>query len=89
MQAAESACRSGGIGRPADLCEIGVDLSEGLPYNEDVVKYSFMFLFSDRCGERLRGKQVRVLRGPATVIGLPKLADIHWETGKEERGYRP
>lgn len=35
-------------------------------------------------GERLRGKQVRVLRGPATVIGLPKLADIHWETGKEE-----
>ena len=30
---------------------------------------------------------MRILRGPATVIGLPKLADIHWETGKAAEAF--
>ena len=39
----------------------------------------------------LRWKQVRVLRGPATVTGEPcqRSMTIHWNTGKDDNGSEP
>ena len=49
-----------------------------------LVELNICVLCSSREG-KLRGKQVRILRGPATVFGelQSKAQAIHWETGKE------